>query len=599
MHIRYLNGRRLKHAFIIGAQKLISNKNYLNRINVFPVADGDTGSNMAATMQSIVRNFKGISSQPLHTTARTAADSALTGARGNSGVILAQFLYGFSEGLKDNIRVSTKTFGTAVKNAARQAYKALSQPKEGTILTVLKDWADAVNKASLKTGDFKLLMDEALKEAKQSLMQTKNILPEMKKAGVVDAGALGIINILEGICYFITHGTIKEIGSYTAEDIPDQSYDHPAESEGKITYRFCTESMVTGENIDQLKLRKELESYGDSLIVAGSTEKTKVHIHTDYPRQVLSIMRKYGSMLSEKVDDMVLQYEISHSALKNCALLVDSTCDLPDHVRCRLGIERVPVTLRFNDKTWLDKDALLSAEFYRLMQKYPDSDLSTSQPAPGDFKRKFEFLLSNRENVIYLGLSEALSGTINSARSSASTLNFGDRITIINSRNLSIAYALLARRAGEAIAEGATAVEVADLLNELIPRTRLYAAVPTLDNLIKSGRVSKMKGIIANLFNLKPLITIDSEGNAEKTGIVFGKAAGKKKIVKIMQKEIPEKSPVDIAIAHINAPEKALWLKRKVEENFILARELFITEVSPALALHVGIGTIAAAFIIP
>ncbi len=170
-----------------------------------------------------------------------------------------------------------------------------------------------------------------------------------------------------------------------------------------IIYGFCTESMVTGENIDQLKLRKELESYGDSLIVAGSTEKTKVHIH-----------------------------------------------------------------------------------------------------------------INNRENVIYLGLSEALSGTINSARSTASTLNYRDRIRIINSRNLSVAYALLARRAGEAIAEGATVTEVADLLNELIPRTRLYAAVPTLDSLIKSGRVSKMKGIIANLFNLKPLITIDSEGNAEK-----------------------------------------------------------------------------------
>ncbi len=211
IQIKYLNGIRFKRFIIHSAQRINQTEQYLNDINVFPVADGDTGTNMAATMNSIVKEIKKCKESSFARISSIIADSALTGARGNSGAILAQFFQGLAEATKDKVRLSTETFAQAATKAAEQARNAISNPQEGTIITVMKDWANHLTEHAPNTPDFVELFKKALSKAKDSLAQTPDKLLILKKAGVVDAGAQGFVNILEGIVSFIEYGKIKSL----------------------------------------------------------------------------------------------------------------------------------------------------------------------------------------------------------------------------------------------------------------------------------------------------------------------------------------------------------------------------------------------------
>ena len=192
MQIKYLDGDRLYYAFLIGGNAVIKDKNYLNKINFFPVPDSDTGTNMASTMESIV-------------------DAALSGARGNSGLIFAQFLYGIGERIKNVKRISPSLFGESVKEAVKYAYKAIVSPVEGTMLTVMKDWAEAVYQRRKEKKDFAELLSHSLQVAEKSLKETPKKLAVLARAGVVDAGAKGFVDFLEGITNFIKRGRLRKI----------------------------------------------------------------------------------------------------------------------------------------------------------------------------------------------------------------------------------------------------------------------------------------------------------------------------------------------------------------------------------------------------
>ncbi len=209
MKIRYLDGSRLYNAIIAGGKAVIKNQAYLNKINVFPVPDADTGTNMASTMRSIMESSK--VSRSLQSTLRSIADSALMGARGNSGIIFAQFFHGLSQELKDHHTISVTDFSRSVNNAITYVYDSILEPVEGTIITVMKDWAKAVEKNSEKTRDFVHLLSNSLKTARESLQNTPKQLKVLAEAGVVDAGAHGFVNFLEGISSFIQKGKLKSL----------------------------------------------------------------------------------------------------------------------------------------------------------------------------------------------------------------------------------------------------------------------------------------------------------------------------------------------------------------------------------------------------
>jgi hypothetical protein len=594
MRITYLNGTRLKRAFIAGARKVIQRREYLNRINVFPVADSDTGTNMAATLEVIVNRLLGVREPAFSAVARIAADSALDGARGNSGTILAQFFFGIAEAVDDDIRVTTKRFAQVARDAVDHAYSAIASPKEGTILTVLREWADTLHRGS--SDDFQVMLESAMPPTIASLNGTQESLVELRRAGVVDAGAQGFVDMLEGIVGFIGSGRIREIEGFHPPETP-QTHLSPVSALGDITFRYCTECILEGSGLDHASLREELSKHGDSLILAGSSEKTKIHLHTDQPSKVFGYLTEKGKVVGQKIDDMRRQYRAAHASHRDCALVVDSTCDLPPELLEELDIHVVPTHLVFDDSVFIDKLGITPSRFFEMMRERPEVIASTSQPAPGEFLRVFEFLAEHYRHILYLGLSEALSGTIQSARTAATHLKADLRI--IDSRQVSVGLGLIVRRVGAAIRSGAGVEEAEALCLQLIPRTHLVLTVPSLDGLVRSGRIGKESGRFVNLLNLKPIISLDPHGRLTPIGAAFGEAASWSRLLRHTERFVAGRGNAEYAIAHAGASEAAGRLRQLIKERFETTRDVYIIEGAPALAAHAGLGVVAIASIVP
>lgn len=220
--IKYLDGIRFKRAINAAAHRLIEKHGHLNAINVFPVPDGDTGSNMAGTMRNIVDNSAQTKDGSIEGMSKVIAESALMGARGNSGVILAQFLCGFSEGVKDLKRVTPPDFIQAASLATRRALESISNPKEGTILTVIRDWSEHLSSNADSYKDFQHIMYDSLRKARESVQQTKEKLATLKAADVVDAGGLGFLYLLEGIVEFTEKGSLNRQDSTKSTVVIDR-----------------------------------------------------------------------------------------------------------------------------------------------------------------------------------------------------------------------------------------------------------------------------------------------------------------------------------------------------------------------------------------
>jgi len=261
MKIYYLNGPRLLRAILAGSDSVINKTEYLNKINVFPVADNDTGTNMALTLQSINRALANSSPGSIQDVGNMVADSALMGAQGNSGVILAQFFLGFAENLNGKRRIKVKSFSSAVNSALKSSYQALSDPVEGTILDVMSAWAKAVEIASGKTQDFEILIESSLEASRYALAETPKKMKLLADAGVVDAGAQGFLYFIEGINKYIYSGNIEPPPT-EFEDI-DTSHPNIEMDPGKIKFQYCTECFITGTSMNKTDIKSKLIKIGD------------------------------------------------------------------------------------------------------------------------------------------------------------------------------------------------------------------------------------------------------------------------------------------------------------------------------------------------
>ncbi|TFH38458.1 MAG: DAK2 domain-containing protein, partial [Bacteroidia bacterium] len=323
-----INGRNLYYTFLAGAQKIIENQAEINRLNVFPVADADTGTNMASTIRTIVDSLTPDPSFKI--TVDAIGVAALSGARGNSGIIFAQFLYGFSEEVSDCDEITIDDFAESLKRSIRYLYESVSNPVEGTILTVIREWVEYIHLHRKSFDSFPNMFTESYEAAKKSLSETTQKLKILAKSNVVDAGAKGFVVFLEGMLELIKTRNIKEIiqlsGALQAVSVKEEiPVEYPE-------FRYCTEAMLEGDNFSKQDLMSFLEGYGNSVVVAGSKRKQRIHVHTNDPASIFSELGKSTRIISQKVEDMVRQYESAHKRKYNIALVTDSTCDLPDNV---------------------------------------------------------------------------------------------------------------------------------------------------------------------------------------------------------------------------------------------------------------------------
>ena len=589
IQIKYLNGVQFKRFIINSAHRINQMENYLNEINVFPVADGDTGTNMAVTMNSIMEGVKKCKKTSFAEISSVIANSALKGARGNSGAILAQYFQGLAEATKGKIRLSTKAFAIAALKAADQARQAISNPQEGTIITVMKDWANYLIKHSLYTSDFVELFKKSLSKARESLAETPNKLAVLKKAGVVDAGAQGFVSLIEGIVNYIDYGKSKSLKSTTSIAYKIKKFGL-AEGSSGINFQFCSECLIEGVNLNKEAIRRKLSSMGDSIIIAGSENKAHIHIHTNNPEEVFSKLSKFGTVEKIKVDDMLQQYQQNKKNTQTCniGLVTDSTCDLPPEIIKEHNIHVVPIAIQVGKESYLDQVEIKPKDFSRLLQT-SDEKLSTSQPPPSSFERIYNKIADKYESIISLHLSEKLSGTIQASRVGAKRTNYNKKIFTVDSKTTTIALGLMLIEAARLIKEGYNVKEIINRLKIIAKNVKIFVSVPTLKYLMKSGRLSRTKGFLGTMIHLKPVISIDDNGYI----VEAAKTIGKKRLVhKTLDLAIEFAKSVKnprFGIAHVSAPELAQWYCEKIQ-TFFNSSKVIITEASPALSVHVGIG---------
>ncbi|MGH8082722.1 MAG: DegV family protein, partial [Lysobacter sp.] len=469
-----LTAPALRRALIAGARRVIAGRDALNRINVFPVADGDTGNNLAHTLGSLLNGALSRRSRHIGELLRRIGDDAIDGARGNSGAILAQFLYGVAEHARSQPELDAATLAASVRHGADNARAALAHPVEGTILSVINAFADALDEAAAASadGDPRPGFVAALARARIALARTPQQMALLQKAGVVDAGAQGFVNLLEGIAEFLEGGprVLRVHGAAAAAN--EGCADHAHGSGGAAIpalheavdpqRRWCSECLLIGQDLPRDRLRDELEAIGaDSLVLAGGAARLRVHGHVGAPQVLFDTCARYGAVEAMKADDMLAQQR-SVERVQRVAVVTDGAADLPDELAERYGVQQVPVRVSVDGRDYLDKVGLSTAEFYRRMAVSADLP-RTSQPPPGDFRRVFDFLLGHRAQVLYVGLSRAVSGTLQSGEHAAARTDTG-RVQVFDTFNAAGGQALLAWRAAELAADG---IELAAIVAEL------------------------------------------------------------------------------------------------------------------------------------
>ena len=309
-----INGSLLRSMFLTAAKMLEVNRVAIDALNVFPVPDGDTGTNMSLTIQSAVKELVACKSNNVANICEAVSKGALRGARGNSGVILSQVLRGFCNSLKNTEEIETKAFALALKSGAEVAYSAVSKPKEGTMLTVARMTAEHAQQIRNKYKDFETFFPDLLKAASDSVELTPTMLPVLKKAGVVDAGGKGLMYFFEGMYKALIGETVGEPVVVADSSDGEQSVMDHADimNLDSIEFAYCTEFFIINLNkkttlADIEKLREILMSMGDSVIVIGDLEFVKVHVHTNQPGKALSEALKLGELDKLKIENMLEQ----------------------------------------------------------------------------------------------------------------------------------------------------------------------------------------------------------------------------------------------------------------------------------------------------
>ncbi|MEI8045890.1 MAG: DegV family protein [Bacteroidota bacterium] len=589
--VKLIDGRSFYYSFLAGAQRIFENQGLLNKINVFPVADADTGTNLASTMRSIVDSP--IPTNNVKMTACALADAALVGARGNSGIIFAQFLYGFSNEIENEENLTVENFSRSLTKAVTYAYEAIANPIEGTMISVIREWAEFINTMKGLIDDFIELLIKALQVARASLADTTRQMAVLAKANVVDAGAKGFVLFLEGmIDFFNNRQTIRRLtipmNDMILEEVQTDSHE-------EITHRYCCEAMLAldlhpGETKNSV--RDAITGMGDSMVVAGSEKRLRIHIHSDSPIKLFEAISKRSSITYQKVDDMIMQQEMSHNPKWPIALVTDSTCDLPQETLEKYQITMVPLTLQVGASMYLDRTTISNEQFYNLLESSPVYP-STSQPSYKDFINKYSYLSSHYHSTIGIHLSKHFSGTFSNSLRAAKAISeqSGKEINVLSSNRVSSALGLVVLRAAEAIEQGKTHAEIINGIEEWSDKSHLLVSARTVKYLVKGGRLSHSKGVIGKLLGLRPVISADNDGKL----FSFGKAYSEKGSMKLLIDEatrLAQKGKIwGYAITHARNIETAMWYSDQME---VLTgkKPLFVNDCSPVLGVHGGPGTV-------
>lgn len=603
MSIQAINGRRLKHIAIAGANYVNQKRVELNSINVFPVPDGDTGTNMALTLLAAAQAADDIQEKAtVSEVARSLARAAMFGAKGNSGFIVSQLFCGLADGLEGKKKASVQELSIAFNNGVLRAYQAVSNPMEGTVLTVMRETFDYGQQIAPKTTDLREWMSAILLRSRQVLSFTPEMLPVLKKQGVVDSGGQGFVYFLEGM--------VRNLG---AEDMASPDSLPPIEIRTPVLalpgsrpdHRYCMEILVKDSKLPAVEIRQRLTPLGSSLVAVGDSGLIRIHIHVNDPDRVVKTASAWGSVEVQKVEDMEKQQKEQKMQKTKTPLLpklrmrrptqqgglttivTDSTCDLPKEIITRYGIQVVPLDILWGDQVYRDGIDITPGEFYQRLVSDPQLP-TTSQPSPQLWETTYD-AASATGRVLSIHISGKLSGTVRTAESRAKS--FG--IEVIDSQAATMGLGFLTMLAAGMAKQGASPEEIAQTIAKWSTRVRLLFSTPTLHYLERGGRISKTKAVIGDFLKLKPILTVD-DGEVKVAEKIFGSEKRVlKRMIECARRQRTKNPPGDywFGVLHTASPQLAETIKQTLIQEFNCPPErILVSEAGPVIGTYAGPG---------
>jgi len=590
--LRRIDGLQLRLALRVGITRVEAATGLLNRINVYPVADGDTGTNLAMTLSAVDEVLAGCTSRVAGEVLALAADAALDGARGNSGAILAAFLQGLADATAGARRIDAVQLAAAFANADHLARAALEAPEEGTILSAISATARALaDAAGDRHADLRVILPAVLAATREAVAHGPDLLPVLRRAGVEDAGARGYLLLLEGAVDAALRRPVAaapiDAGRTQAVPAPWPVEETPG------AYRYCTECVISGTGIDRQRLREALAALGDSLVVAGSRDKLRIHIHSDTPAVVFALAARHGLVTRQKADDMGRQAQVLGKQRQQVVVVTDTGADLPEDVLDELGIHTVPLRLHFGERSYLDKLGMTPAEFLREVAT-SSVHPKTSQPAPGDLRRSYDFLASHYGHVLSLTLLGRVSGTLQASRMAAQRSSDAARITVIDSRNLSVGQGLIVMYAAECARAQLPLPVILAAVERAAATTRLWATVADLDYAIRGGRLPRLAAWLATVLPVLPVLRIGG-GRIGIAGLLRRGGDPVPALLRQVLRHAHHSRRYCFAIAHAGCPEQAARLRAALAAAWPGADAIHLVELGPAASVHAGPGALGVA----
>jgi DegV family protein with EDD domain len=594
-----LDGAALRGALLTASEYVQRHRADLNRINVFPVPDGDTGTNLALTVSSIADRLRGGSEASLGVVARQASEAAIMGARGNCGMILSHFLLGFSDAIGERPRISVGEFAAVLRSATEHVYRALEKPVEGTMITIMRAISDEAER--LQDSDFVVLFERLMVKAREALASTPDLLPALKRAGVVDAGAKGFVHLLEGISSFLAGDPLVAM-----DDTPEWDAEPPFAAaameypEASEAYRFCTEALVRGAGMpDADVVRAALRAKGDSLVVIRAAELLKVHVHTDEPEEVFTYLRTLGRLATHKAEDMRAQHATveraaaaGHMTLarRPVSIVADTACDLPDDVVRAHGMHLVPLSLIFGDQVLRDRVDISAEAFVERLKA--GAHPSTSQPAPAAFLEAFRRAGDEGEAVVAVLLSSGLSGTFASAQAAARQRGEGEvPVHLFDTRGGSVLQGLLALKASELGELGWAPERIVAELTRVRDQSGILVVLDTFERAVASGRVGRGRAWLGSILDIKPILELDAAGKLAPVARVRGRAQVLPRVLELLEQRLPAGAKkVRFGIFHVAVPEVLDEVGAEIRARWGVDRDLLTAAGTPVIATHAGEG---------
>lgn len=578
---------------LLSYQKIEAQKEQINKINIFPVPDQDTGDNMAKTLQGIKEAIEGKEFKDLKEISQAALDGALAAAQGNAGVIYTGFLASFLPFLDKN-PVDAKKLAIAFEKGAERARKSIQNPQEGTILDVIDAASNAFKEGSEKETDIINIFKLAVEKAKEALLATREKMEIFKKANVVDAGGLGFLIILESYLEALEPSFAK--ATEGEEEKPSEKVRRFIQV---LANRYEIVSLINPK-IEEATIREKLKKLGDSLDIVQVENRMKIHIHTDYPEEVKNMMRNFGQVEDLREEDMAKEVVGEESVRKVSIGIVTEnvTAFLPKI------IERYQIELAHAILDWPELEKIPGENIYQKIREAWRLGIKTlpktSQAPPKSYFDAFQKQLQRFDKVLCLTITSKISGCYNSAIQAREMMEGKERIFVLDSLNAAAGEALLALRTIELIQEQREIAEIIGELKNLIPKTYLYLIFENPKGIESIGRITKSQANWVRRMKklgLHPLMELKN-GVIGKGGIVWARDMSEalfKKVFKASKKERKLGKKIRVIINHADNLEGAEKLKALLKKE-IGAEISFISEGPPIICAVLGPGTLIAAW---